>query len=101
MLYKYRFVCPGRHSELLPSDSEGSIAIIEDLLSQKLCGRTPLMIVHSVKVDFLFVENQYVLRIVIRRVSEIASEEEDLELRIEGLIAEALLQFFGEGVSVF
>jgi|SRR5579863_925647 len=101
MFYKYRFVCPAGHSELLPSDSDGSIAIIEDLVSQKLCGRAPLMIVHSVKVDFLFVEYQYVLRIVIRRVSEVDNEEEFLELRIEGLIAEALLQLFGEGVSVF
>lgn len=101
MIYNFRFISPAHHSELLPSDLGSAASIVEDLISQKLYGRSHLMIVQSVWVRFLTMEYQFVLHIAIRRLSDIASNEEDLEPYIEGLIAEALLQLFGEGVSVF
>ncbi len=101
MIYHFRFVSSAHHSELLPSDLEDDVRIVKDLISKKLVGRTPLMIVQSVRVEFLFTEYHYILYIAIARQGKIANNEADMEPYVEGLVAEALLQLFGDGVSVF
>lgn len=99
--YWFHFVCPAHHSELLPSDLEGAAYTVEDLIGQKLYGRSPLTIVKSVRVEFLFSSYQYVLHIIVCRLGELPdNDNKEQELYVECLISEALLQLFGDGISV-
>jgi len=101
MIYHFRFVGPAHFCELLPSDMESNSCIIEDAISRKLCGRSPLMIVQYARLEFLFKEYHYIIRVAIERPGKAGKDEESLEAHIESLVAEALREFFGGIISSF
>ncbi|HVB24502.1 MAG TPA: hypothetical protein VNG51_21370 [Ktedonobacteraceae bacterium] len=100
MVYRFRLWGSAHYCELHPSDMEGNYCIIEDAISRKLCGRSPLMIVHDIRLEFLFTEYHYLIRVVIQCLGE-SGNDDGLKAHIEGLITMALLEFFGEGLTSF
>ena len=103
MIYHFRFVGSAHLSELLSSAMESNHCIIEDAISRKLYGRSPLMIVQdgSVHVQFHFSEYNYIIHVTIERSGKVSIDEESLEAHIESLISEALRELFGDGISSF
>ena len=103
MIYHFRFVGSAHLSELLPSAMESNHCIIEDVISRKLYGRAPLMIVQdgSVHVQFHFSEYNYIIHVTIERSGKVNKDEESLKVHIESLVAEALLELLGGGLSSF
>ena len=102
LLYSFRLVGSAHHSELVPSDTKGNLWVVTNAIIRKLDGRSPLMRIQddSIQVEFLFHEYYYIINVAIECPGK-ANDEEGLEAHIEGLIAEALLELFGDGLSSF
>ena len=99
MIYHFSFAVPARYSELLLSNMEANQCIVEDVISRKLCGCSPLMIVQNVRLKFVLPEYQYLIGISINRLGKTDNDEESMEAHIESLIAEALQELFGEVID--
>lgn len=108
LVYNFRLVGSAHHSELRSSDTKGNHWIVKDAIGRKLSGRSPRMIIlnngiqdDGVLVEFLPVENYYIFRITIECLDKVGNDEDSLKACIEALISEALVELFGDGISVF
>ena len=91
--------CPGRFCELIAGDLEEAEFTVEDLVSQVLKELPSIAIVNKTEVDFFPSDNMYAFLIRIsyyEKVKDASNDFEDIKLRVEGLVSQALLQLFWE-----
>lgn len=93
------FYCPGRYSEILPSDLENAEIIIKKLVSYAL-EKLPLpAIVTNVKIDFFPAEYMYTTCLSIQHygnVEKLENNHVEMKLQLECLLSQVLLQLFWE-----
>jgi hypothetical protein len=93
------FYCPGRYSEILPSDLENAEIIVNKLVSYALEMLPSPASVNRVKIDFFPAENMYTTCLGIQYYGNVEDPENhpiDMKLRLECLLSQVLLQLFWE-----
>lgn len=93
------FYCPGRYSEILPSDLEGAESIVKKLVSYALELLSSPATVNRVKIDFFPAENMYTTCLGIQyygNVEDSGDNPIDMKLKLECLLGQVLLQLFWE-----
>src|SRR5947208_13956296 len=89
--------CPSRFCELIASDLEEDEFTVEDLVSQALKELTSIAIVNRTEIDFFPSENMYTILMSIscyEKAEDSSNDSEDIKLRIECIVSQALLQLF-------
>ena len=93
------FYCPGRYSEILPSDLEGAEIIVKKLVCYALERLPSPAIVHDVKIDFIPSEYIYTTCLSIQYYGNVEDPKNnpiDRKLQLECLLSQVLLQLFWE-----
>lgn len=93
------FYCPGRYSEILPSDLESAEIIVKKLANYVLQRLPSPTAINRVEIDFHPAENMYTICLSIQSCGDVEYPENhpvDMKLRFEDLLSHVLLQLFWE-----
>lgn len=93
------FYCPGRYSEILPSDLESAEIIVKKLVNYGLERLPSPTTINRVEIDFHPAEYMYTICLSIQCCGDVEDPEHnsiDMKLRFECLLSHVLLQLFWE-----
>ena len=90
--FQFCFQGSGKFSELNPEDPVANRELIADLLDRVARGFGLLMIVEEVDIEFLYLDNQFLICISLQLFTNL----ENIDLFIENIVGRAMLQVFSE-----